>query len=858
MNHGRKDTGINVEKRNSQVKFGSSGFSGNSNSYAFAVKQGTLDKKVEETKPVSVLYESCVLQQNLELHKKRNLEVATDDEEIPEIVFDQEHPDFSKKEPHSNVQEDAYSDDPFNLYDLLKKKRDDGGSILNLMDEVVKVGQTIGYKMEGCIKNIEEIIESRGVDEVNFLSLQETKIMNVEIFSIKMCWGNYAFDFVHSPSVGKSGGILCVWDPRLFRKTNSTISDYFVILRELSEKKRLWNYLNIVIANWKGEVIIMGDFNEVCTQAERYGSVFNVQGADAFNLFISSAGLVEVPLDGCSYTWCHKSVSKMSKIDRFLISEGLMGSCPNISAITLDRYLFDHRPILLREASFDYGHIPFRFFHFWFELEGFDNFVESIWKELIISEPNAMLRSLKSKLADIEGVIDKGDANPDVLNQRMYVVKSLQDLDKLESLEVAQKAKIKWSIKGDENSKYYHGILNKKRSQLVIRGILVDDQQADMEKDVSKEEIKRAVWDCGLDKSPGPDGFTFGFYRRYWGFLESDVVEAVTYFFQYGSFPKGSNSSFIALIPKMHDAKLVKDFRPISLIGSLYKIIAKILANRMWCKNKKKQSMIFKVDFEKAYDSVRWDYLDDIWKKFGFGDRCFIKGLKQGDLHSPFLFILVMESLYILFQRVVDAGLFKGVCIGLSLQLSHLFYADDVVFMGQWSDSNIGTIVQVLECFYRASGLRINMNKSKLMGIGVKMDKVVQAAQKIRLEHNVKKPMWVKWNKVLASKEKGGLGVSSFYALNRALMFKWMWRFRNQSSSLWARVIKAIHGEDVGNGADTLFWEDIWRGDVAFNTLYPRVYSLEKVKNIYVASKLSHEDMGYSLRRPPKGGAEQV
>nr|GFB07481.1 RNA-directed DNA polymerase, eukaryota [Tanacetum cinerariifolium] len=234
--------------------------------------------------------------------------------------------------------------------------------------------------------------------------------------------------------------------------------------------------------------------------------------------------------------------------------------------------------------------------------------------------------------------------------------------------------------------------------------------------------------------------------------------------------------------------------------------------------------MIFKVDFEKAYDSVQWDYLDDILKKFGFGDRwcgwirsClrssrgsvmvngsptvefqFYKGLKQGDPIFPFLFILIMESLHISFQRVVDARLFKGVIIGASLQLSHLFYADDVVFIGHWSDSNIVTIVS-----YAGSKKMESIRCHFFNGV----------------EHNVKKPMWVKWNTVLASKEKRGLGVLSFYALNRALMFKWVWRFRNQGSSLRDRVIKAVHGED-GKLCQTLIpsykstWLDIVR-DVA-------------------------------------------
>nr|GEU65938.1 RNA-directed DNA polymerase, eukaryota [Tanacetum cinerariifolium] len=81
----------------------------------------------------------------------------------------------------------------------------------------------------------------------------------------------------------------------------------------------------------------------------------------------------------------------------------------------------------------------------------------------------------------------------------------------------------------------------------------------------------------------------------------------------------------------------------------------------------------------------------------------FYKGLKQGDPLSPFLFILVMESLHISFQGVVDVGLFKGIELAPLLNLSHMFYADDAIFMGQWSESNIDTIVKVLDCFNRAS-----------------------------------------------------------------------------------------------------------------------------------------------------------
>ncbi|GKA76708.1 RNA-directed DNA polymerase, eukaryota, reverse transcriptase zinc-binding domain protein [Tanacetum coccineum] len=420
--------------------------------------------------------------------------------------------------------------------------------------------------------------------------------------------------------------------------------------QELSEKKSLWDYLNMVIGNSNGEVIIMGDFNEVRNQAKRYGSTFNIQGANAFNSFVSGAVLEE----------------------------------------------------------------------------GFNAFVEKTWKETNISDHNAM--------TSFQGVTRH---------------------NKLESMEVAQKAKIKWAIEGNEN------ILNKKRSQLAIRGILVDgsefpnklnlEQQMDLETNVTREEIKRAVWDCGVDKSPGSDGFTFGFYQRYWSFLEKYVEETIFYFVQHGTFPKGGNSSFIALIPKTHNANMV--------------------------------------DFEKAYDSVRWDYLDYVLKNFGFGDTW--RGWIQSCLKSLRGSVMVnglrinmnkskLMGIYVANNKVDQVAAKIG-CETLKAPFSYLgLKVGDLI-------SRIQTWNDMLNKFTA----RLSKWKMKTLSIGGRL-----MLLKSVLELNSKKLIWVKWSKVLASKDKGGLGISSLYALNRALLFKWVWRFRTQNSSLWARVIKDIHGKD--------------------------------------------------------------
>ncbi|GJV03364.1 RNA-directed DNA polymerase, eukaryota [Tanacetum coccineum] len=1010
-----------------------------------------------------------------------------------------------------------------------------GGSILDVMEDLIEIGHAMGYNMEGCLGHTSKkdwIRELNLKYKVNFATIQETKSEKIDLFAIKSLWGNFNFDFVYSPSVGLSGGILCVWNPNVFAKESVTVSDSFVAVRgtwissslklmfvsvyapqDISERKSLWDYIKHMINLWDGECIILGDFNEVRSENERFGTIFNDIGAKAFNHFISSSCLIDLPLEGYSFTWALKSGSKMSKLDRFLISEGLISIFPSLAAICLDRRLSDHRPILLRESSVDYGPTPFRVFHSWFTKDGFDNLIADTWNNLSIMETNkisllrkkfqalkaiiknwsrdemlkasAVRHSAQSRISELDKLIDKGLSNNDIINERISLLKDIHDLDKRHSSDLAQKAKIQWAIEGDENSKYFHGIINKKRSQLAIRGVLVDgewiedppkvkneflehfsnrfsmptgqtinldshmfqkisiDQNADLESDVSLEEIKKAVWECGTNKSPGPDGFSFEFIRKYWNIIQHDVVNAVKEFFSSSKFPPGSNSSFITLIPKSLDAKMVKDFRPISLIGSFYKIVAKILSNRLcivmpdlisdvqtafiskrqildgpfilnelisWCKYHKIKAMIFKADFEKAFDSVRWDYLDGVLNNFGFGVKwrgwiqaClssamgsilvngspssefkFYKGLKQGDPLSPFLFILVMESLHISFNNILNSGLYKGIRIDESLTLSHLFYADDAVFIGKWDKANVITIVNMLKCFYLASGLKINIQKSKIMGIGTSQEEVDVAANvigcntfsspfnylgvkvgssssrsnfwdeviaklssrlskwKIKMlsiggrftlnkavlsslpiylmsiyktpvgvlrkmesirrrffngaDINENKMSMIGWEKIMVSRKKGGLGISSFFAQNRALLFKWIWRFRSKDSSLWYRVIKAMFGDGgaldntgkfarsstwttivrecgnlsskginllshmkrkVGNGLNTLFWVDSWLTDIPLKQLYPRMFALDCNKNSTVAEKINASSISCSFRRLPRGSLEE-
>ncbi|GJY22668.1 RNA-directed DNA polymerase, eukaryota, reverse transcriptase zinc-binding domain protein [Tanacetum coccineum] len=357
----------------------------------------------------------------------------------------------------------------------------------------------------------------------------------------------------------------------------------------------------------------------------------------------------------------------------------------------------------------------------------------------------------------------------------------------------------------------------------------------------------------------------------------------------------------------------------------------------------------------------------------------------EESMRAIILISLSSSSLHISFQRVVDAGLFTGIKINSMVNLSHLFYADDAIFLGQWSELNIDSLVRVLDCFFRASGLRINMCKSKIMGVNVEDGMVKNAASKLgclvfktpftylgtkvggnmsrkqawkevvdkvlsRLSRwkmkllsiggrltllksvlgsmpifhmsifkvpssilkslesirsrffngqdpKSNKASWVKWNKVLTPKDKGGLGVSSLFALNRGLMLKWVWRFYSQKCSLWTKVIKAIYGEDgnlnkdvsggvrtcwtsivhevrvlqgrginvadyirlkLGNGENTRFWVDNWYEGGVIKELFPRMFALELNKNATVSSKLNASSLDNSFRRKARSGIEEM
>ncbi|GJQ98226.1 RNA-directed DNA polymerase, eukaryota, reverse transcriptase zinc-binding domain protein [Tanacetum coccineum] len=416
------------------------------------------------------------------------------------------------------------------------------------VNEIEKVEDTFEVN---SVDDIDEILKDLNNDKDDIVTSEEPRNVNIEHFrpqldSTRKCSTSFprrlnkdikGIFFIHELSmlieVGSSLGI----DVReCHRSLNQLINGIGAQIVELCyminiygphdplAKSVLWDRIRDFMHCNSGKCILFGDLNEVRNAQERHGSIFSSSEAQVFNNFISCSNLIDLPLGGHSFTWMNKQGTKLSKLDRFLIPDDVYNLLPDIQVTRLDHLWLDCIPILLHCNKRDFGPVPFKIYHSWFNHE----------------EKNDALKAIKT----LEDKIEECSASNEDCESRLKLLHDLDKLDTLEAMDSFQKARIKWDVQGDENTKFFHCLINQKRRCNSIKGIMhegawVTDPQlvkqiflnffkckfqandslidfppittssrlndadcAFLEANACMEEVKDAVWDCGSDKPP--------------------------------------------------------------------------------------------------------------------------------------------------------------------------------------------------------------------------------------------------------------------------------------------------------------------------------------------------------------------
>ncbi|KAL9681272.1 hypothetical protein QQ045_013054 [Rhodiola kirilowii] len=599
-------------------------------------------------------------------------------------------------------------------------------------------------------KKQQAISALRRTRSMDMTFIQETKIGKHDERVVAAMWGGEKMCWRCVDAEGSSGGLLTIWDPGFMQLRDEVMGKGFIMVQgEVmcdhqpalinflnvyapcgdKEKAMLWEHLVSLKSLYEGEWVAGGDFNSVLIEEERRGFSFSEKEAFLFQDFSRAMGLVDIPLRGKKFTWSNKNGA--SRLDRFLLSprvlslwpkldqKGLNKEKPGWKGYTLQRKLSRVRVKLAQWNRRGFGDINYKLRE-----------ARKVWERLASKQ-------------DLIGLSEEDSLKKAALQKRIW------HLELQEERLWSQKSRIAWIKEGDQNTKFFHRSASWRSSKNKISSILVDGkwlddpglikqaaqdhfgaifrnsdtgtweledmhfsvlnelQKEELERCFGEEEIQQALMECDGNKAPGLDGFNMNFYKKYWHIVGDEVR---------------ANRNIL-------DGIMVTN----ELIHAL--------------KTEKRQGLVIKLNFKKAYDSVSWNYLEMIQRSMGFGCKwigwmaeCYStarlavlingspskeftmkRGLRQGDPLSPFLFLVAAEGLSRTLHKAVEEGVISGLeWSNNGDKLSHLQFADDTVLFCRVDALEVQNLRAILIAFEGCSGLKINFDKSLCFGIGLK------------------------------------------------------------------------------------------------------------------------------------------
>eukprot|EP00253_Pinus_taeda_P023887 PITA_23887 len=655
----------------------------------------------------------------------------------------------------------------------------------------------------------------------DILLLQETKIEGhalLEISSSK--WNKKAGKVVSSR--GTSRGLATLWNDHLFQlenhketqhwiqtelmhkasKLNITLFNLYVPV-SYQEKRECWSSLSAYLEQIApSNIIIAGDLNIIMKAKEKRGGTNNRDPMldEVEDLFQRWDLLDFNPIRGI-YTWSNNRVGTdhISARPLWIEKEGFEETVK----ATWDK------PVLGSPS------------YVWEQKLKATKYALKNWIKKPVHTPTKQRKESVQALQNLQTEMENIDITADLLEKETKAQCSAHHTFRKEEEYWRLKSRSLWLKAGDRNTSYFHrqyrarltrnhiaeiktpegsvcnsyhqiklAVENYFRNlyrkenhsndeEIVdfmsnIPNLISPEENAELCRPATEEEIIKVVWSMDADKAPGPNGFTVHFYKACWHIIKVDLYKMISRFMKKAKVGGGTNSTYLALIPKEINPETFARFRPISLCDASYKILAKLIANRIKpllkklispsqggfvegtnitdnviqvqeivhsSKQRKEKGMLVKLDMASAFDRVDRSFICKVLMAFGFSQQ-FInlinscignpwiallvngrptnffqtqRGIKQGCPLSPSLYILMAESLSRKLAEEKSRGNIPGLkpFHGAEGQ-NHALFADDTILLGGATTRITRSINATLNKYCRVSGALINENKTEV------------------------------------------------------------------------------------------------------------------------------------------------
>lgn len=616
------------------------------------------------------------------------------------------------------------------------------------------------------------------------------------------------------------------------------------------DKVPFWHNFHLRLVDSALPFICLGDFNDLLSGVDkRGGRPVRASSSTGLAHSVEVHGLVDLGFFGPRFTWSNGRPGRAhikECLDRGLASVDWRTSFPHASIEHLPLSPSDHLPLVLNFWGLPFSLLkPFKFEEFWLRDHSCFAVVEAAWRQPVRGVPEFILfQKLKAtKVAlkrwntncfsiiqdNIQSVSRQilahqvDSPSEEILATELSLKGALDELLKREESLWRQKSRICWLTSRELNTKFFHvsTIIRRSRNSIhrlqssdhlwhsgrsevgnlllhffqdlytlvtpsfpfeldgLVSPMVFDEDNSRLCATPTSSEIFLALKNMPSHKAPGPDGMTGFFFISRWGIVGEDVVAAN-----------------LVLIPKVEAPSSPAQFRPISLCNVVYKLITKIMADRlklilprlvspfqsaflpgnqiqdnyivaselfhsMAHKQGRQGWFAIKGDMEKAYDRVEWSFLMAVLRNFGFSSQWMYRvfqcistgkfsillngslfdyfsssrGLCQGDPLSPFLFILVFEILSRLLLRVERSGRLIGLKINASAPpVSYLLFADDLLIFAKATFPEVEVISECLDSYMLWSGQLLNRGKSSIhFSRNTSYSLVSQIASQLRL-----------------------------------------------------------------------------------------------------------------------------